>query len=103
MPEIGIRQLKNEASEIIRSIREQKTEYIITVRGEPVAVLRPLSSEIGDVDTILNWTADVFSGLSETDLAEIEASIRRRPDFFGGREVDCYFSRRIIPCLTKLS
>lgn len=39
MPEIGVRQLKNEASEIIRSVREQKTEYIITLRGEPVSVL----------------------------------------------------------------
>jgi prevent-host-death family protein len=39
MPEIGVRQLKNEASEIIRAVREQKTEYIITLRGEPVSVL----------------------------------------------------------------
>jgi hypothetical protein len=28
MPEIGIRQLKNEASEIIRTVREEKVEYI---------------------------------------------------------------------------
>jgi prevent-host-death family protein len=39
--EIGIRELKNKASEIVRDVHEQKAEYIVTLRGEPVAVLRP--------------------------------------------------------------
>jgi prevent-host-death family protein len=83
MPEIGVRQLKNEASEIIRLVREQNAEYVITLRGEPVAVLRPIIPAISDVNTILDLAAAVFSGLNEADLAEVEASIRRRPDFFG--------------------
>lgn len=83
MPEIGVRQLKNEASEIIRSVREQKAEYVITLRGEPVAVLRPIQPAISDVNTILNLAAAVFSGLDEADQAELAASIHRRPDFFG--------------------
>ena len=87
MPEIGVRQLKNEASEIIRAVREQKTEYIITLRGEPVAVLRPIKPASSDVNTILDLAAEVFSGLNEADLAEIEASIHRRPDFFGDSTV----------------
>ena len=54
MPEIGIRQLKNEASEILRAVREEKVEYIITLRGQPVAVLRPLETIVADADAILD-------------------------------------------------
>jgi prevent-host-death family protein len=39
---IGVRDLKNRASEIVRDVHEQDAEYIVTLRGEPVAVLRPL-------------------------------------------------------------
>lgn len=42
---IGVRDLKNRASEIVREIHEEQTEYIITLRGEPVAVLRPLRKD----------------------------------------------------------
>ena len=44
---IGVRDLKNRASEIVRDVSERDEEYIVTVRGEPVAVLRPLSREDG--------------------------------------------------------
>lgn len=40
---IGIRELKNQASKIVRAVREEAAEYIITIHGEPVAVLRPLT------------------------------------------------------------
>ena len=30
---IGVRELKNKASRIVRSVREEMTEYIITVQG----------------------------------------------------------------------
>lgn len=42
MPQIGIRELKNEASEIIRAVREEGVEYVVTHRGQPVAVILPL-------------------------------------------------------------
>lgn len=42
---IGIRELKNQTSRIVRAVREEMAEYVITVRGEPVAVLRPLTDE----------------------------------------------------------
>jgi len=42
---IGVRELKNKASSIVRSVREEMTEYIITVQGEPVAVLRPFTDK----------------------------------------------------------
>ena len=42
MPQVGIRELKNETSEIIRAVREEQAEYIVTYRGRPVAVILPL-------------------------------------------------------------
>ena len=40
---IGVRELKNHTSRVIRSVREEMSEYVVTLRGEPVAVLRPLT------------------------------------------------------------
>lgn len=42
---IGVRDLKNRASEIVRNVHEREAEYIVTLRGEPVAVLRPLTEK----------------------------------------------------------
>ena len=40
---IGVRQLKNEATQIIRAVREQNAQFVVTVNGQPVATLRPYS------------------------------------------------------------
>ncbi len=42
MPDVGVRELKAHASEIIRDVREQRAQYIITYRGRPVGLLMPL-------------------------------------------------------------
>lgn len=42
MQQVGIRELKNDASEIIRDVRERQAEYIVTYRGQPVAVILPI-------------------------------------------------------------
>jgi prevent-host-death family protein len=42
---IGVRDLKNRASEIVRDVQEQNAEYIVTLRGKPVAVLQPVSAK----------------------------------------------------------
>ena len=42
---IGVRELKNSASRVIRAVRKEMAEYMITFRGKPVAVLRPLTEE----------------------------------------------------------
>lgn len=39
--QIGVRELKNQATEIIREVREQHAEYIVTYRGKPVAIVIP--------------------------------------------------------------
>lgn len=45
MPRVGIRELKNETSEILRAVREEKAEYVVTHRGKPVAVILPLADD----------------------------------------------------------
>ena len=42
---IGIRELSNQTSQIVRLVREKGAEYVITRRGKPVAILRPLTDE----------------------------------------------------------
>lgn len=49
MAEIGVRDLKTRASEIVRAVREQRAHYLITHRGHPVALLMPLGeSSLGE-------------------------------------------------------
>jgi prevent-host-death family protein len=43
MSEIGVRELKAHASEIIRAIRDRRVRYVITYRGKPVGLLSPVS------------------------------------------------------------
>ena len=46
MPEtIGVRELKSQASRILRSVKEGAVEYVVTVHDVPVAVLRPYTVE----------------------------------------------------------
>lgn len=41
--QVGIRERKNDASEIIRAVREERAEYVVTYRGQPVAVILPVA------------------------------------------------------------
>lgn len=41
MPNIGLRDLKNQTAEILRIVREEHTEYVVTHYGRPVAVILP--------------------------------------------------------------
>jgi prevent-host-death family protein len=46
MPQmIGVRELRDEATRVVRAVREERAEYVITVHGQPVAVIRPYTSE----------------------------------------------------------
>ena len=42
---VGVRELKNKATEIVRQVREDRAEYVITYYGRPVAVLLPVDEE----------------------------------------------------------
>lgn len=43
--EIGIRELKSRASEVVRAVQEERARYIITQRGKPAALIIPLDAE----------------------------------------------------------
>jgi prevent-host-death family protein len=47
MVKAGVRELKNRTSEIIRAVREERVEYIITYRGQPAARLVPIDDKDG--------------------------------------------------------
>ncbi|WP_322796453.1 type II toxin-antitoxin system Phd/YefM family antitoxin [Tepidiforma sp.] len=63
MKTIGVRQLKNEATQIVRQVREQRAVFIVTVNGEPVATLRPYSER--DI-------AGMHRGQAAAEIAAIE-------------------------------
>jgi prevent-host-death family protein len=44
--EIGIRELKKRASEVVRAVKEKRARYVVTQRGKPAALLVPLDAEI---------------------------------------------------------
>jgi prevent-host-death family protein len=45
MARVGVRELKNRTTEIIRDVRENQAEYVVTYHGKPVAVLLPIDEE----------------------------------------------------------
>lgn len=45
MTMIGVRELRQQTSELLRKMKEEKVEYIITYQGQPVALLLPLDTE----------------------------------------------------------
>ena len=45
---VGVRELKNQATRIVRSVREEGARYVVTFDGQPVAVLRPFTPDDGD-------------------------------------------------------
>jgi prevent-host-death family protein len=44
--EIGIRELKAQASEVIRSVKDNHVRYLVTQRGVPAALIIPLDAAV---------------------------------------------------------
>lgn len=42
--EIGVRELKARASEVLREVREHRARYIVSSRGRPIAAIVPLDT-----------------------------------------------------------
>ncbi len=42
--EIGIRELKIHASEVVRAVKEKRARYVVTQRGVPAALIIPLDA-----------------------------------------------------------
>jgi prevent-host-death family protein len=55
MAELGVRELKKRASEIIRAVKEKRDRYIITLRGRPVAVILPIDEAPAPVSEPDAW------------------------------------------------
>ncbi len=45
MPLIGVRELRSRTSEVLRRVREEKAEYVITHQGAPIALILPVDTE----------------------------------------------------------
>jgi prevent-host-death family protein len=41
---IGVRKLREQTSEVIRRVRQDRAEYVVTYQGRPVAVILPLDA-----------------------------------------------------------
>ncbi|OGO20721.1 MAG: hypothetical protein A2Z14_01145 [Chloroflexi bacterium RBG_16_48_8] len=89
MPDIGVRELKAKASEILKEIREQRARYVITFRGKPIATLQPVekpedlaispASETSKAwDELERLGEKIAQGwVSEKDSLEILTELRR--------------------------
>jgi prevent-host-death family protein len=55
MADIGVRELKIHASEVVRKVHEKRERYVVTHRGHPVAVIIPVEElqqvEPGEIST----------------------------------------------------
>jgi prevent-host-death family protein len=62
--EIGVRELRNNVTKIVKQVREEQAEYIVTVHGRPAAILRPITPE----DEEREYQARVEAYLAEMDV-----------------------------------
>ena len=83
--EIGIRELKNSASRIVGEVRERGADYVITHRGQPVAVIRPWREQD---------SAEARRALVARTLAQIETTSGRVARAAGRRSAAAAVSRQ---------
>ena len=58
MPNVGVREPKTRASEIVRNVRERRARYTITYRGQPVGVLIPLEQTTTETSIVSSRSAE---------------------------------------------
>jgi prevent-host-death family protein len=82
--EIGIRELKSRASEVVRAVKEERARYIITQRGKPAAIIVPLDAAPPERDADEIWERLLKIGeelgkgwQSEKSAVEILSEMRR--------------------------
>ncbi len=82
--EIGIRELKARASEVVRAVKEQRARYVITQRGKPAALLIPLDADYDRAKADEVWARleelgrQIAEGwTSEKSAVEILSEMRR--------------------------
>ena len=90
MKQIGIREFKNRATQIVREVHDECAEYVVTVDGEPRAMLVPYSIEhakaqrkythaeqMALIDELAAWIGESWT--SPLTAAEAVAEQRREP------------------------
>ena len=82
--EIGIRELKSRASEVVRAVKEERARYVITQRGKPAAIIVPLDavplkkSDDEVWDRLMKIREELGKGWqSEKSAVEILSEMRR--------------------------
>ena len=55
MEEIGIRELKARASDVVRAVKEQRARYVVTQRGKPVAAIIPMDAVLPEKNNDESW------------------------------------------------
>lgn len=55
MEEIGIRELKARASDVVRAVKEQRARYVVTQRGKPVAAIIPMDAVLPEKNNDEAW------------------------------------------------
>jgi len=79
MPTVGVRELRNNATKIVRAVREELAEYVVTVDGKPVAVLRPYTA----VDQALQRQAEADEAIAELRAIVTELAAHTIPGVSG--------------------
>ena len=86
MADIGVRELKIHASEIVRKVKEKRMRYVVTHRGRPVAAIIPIEEAQPDSskDGITAWDELISLGQqiskgwqSKQSSTEILSDMRR--------------------------
>jgi len=70
---LGVRELKAHASEVLREVESNGTEFVITVRGRPVARIEPLNRESGDAVDGMGNTRDALNDLPDLQWEDFVA------------------------------
>lgn len=73
MPDVGVRELKTRASEIVRNVWKRRARYTITYRGRPVGILLPLDGTTAAGSEPAASSSDAWS-----ELERLGASMAKR-------------------------
>jgi antitoxin (DNA-binding transcriptional repressor) of toxin-antitoxin stability system len=80
MNDIGIRNLKSHASSIMRNVWKKKNSYLVTCRGRPVGLLRPIETTMPKVRATgsgANWEKlELLSSKIASDWKPGESAVK---------------------------
>lgn len=63
---VGIRELKNKATQILRSVEERRSPVVVSRRGRPTALILPIDSPEAE-DYVLAHAPEIVESLRQAD------------------------------------